>query len=229
MKVLPKYFTAAITVDNVIFGFDQGDLKVLLVKRLEEPHLGEWGLPGDFVQPQENLTDAPVRVLSELTGLSEVYLEQVSSFGDVDRHPSGRVITIAYYSLINLTNTRFRRHIKQDVTKWVNIRDLRPLPFDHTQIVLTCIERLKLHVRRKPIGFELLPPKFTLSELQSLYEAVLNRDLDKRNFRKKIMGMKILVDVAEYQEGVAHRPAKLYQFDKEKYEEFQSEGFVFEI
>ncbi len=229
MKVLPKYFTSAMTVDNVIFGFDQGDLKVLLVKRMEEPHLGEWGLPGDFVQPEENLTDAPVRVLSELTGLSNVYLEQVSTFGAVNRHPSGRVITIAYYSLINLTNSRFKRHIKKDVTKWVNIRDLKPLPFDHTQIILSCIERLKLHVRRKPIGFELLPPKFTLSELQSLYEAVLNRDLDKRNFRKKIMGMHILVDIAEYQEGVAHRPAKLYQFDKEKYEEFQSEGFVFEI
>lgn len=229
MKVRNEYFKSAITVDNVIFGFDAGDLKVLLVKRFEEPFVGDWALPGDFVYTEEDLDVAPKRVLKQLTGLDRVYLEQVGTFGQVDRHPAGRVFTVAYYSLVNLNKLPEQEVGFKDVTAWRNVGDIESLPFDHFKILLSCLDKLKHHVRIKPIGFELLPSKFTLSELQSLYEAVLNKSLDKRNFRKKIIGMGILVDAAEYQEGVAHRPAKLYKFDKDRYQTFMSEGFVFEI
>lgn len=229
MKVRNEYFNAAITVDNVIFGFDEGDLKVLLIKRFEEPFVGDLALPGDFVLPEEELDLAPKRVLKQLTGLDRVYLEQVGTFGKVDRHPVGRVFTVAYYSLVNLNKLPEQDHSFEDVTIWKNVKDIEKLPFDHFEILLACLSRLQHHVRIRPIGFELLPSKFTLSELQGLYEAVLDKSLDKRNFRKKIIGMGILVDAAEYQEGVAHRPAKLYKFDKERYQTFMSEGFVFEI
>lgn len=229
MKVRNEYFISALTVDNVIFGFDDGDLKVLLIKRHEEPFLNNWALPGDFVQPTEDLDLAPKRILKELTGLDNVFLEQVSAFGNVKRHPSGRVLTVAYYSLVNLNKIPKLDQGFLGMVKWTNVLEIDDLPFDHMDILVSCLDRLKQHVRIRPIGFELLPNKFTLSELQSLYESVLNKSLDKRNFRKKIISMGILVDAAEFQEGVAHRPAKLYQFDEKKYEEFMSAGFVFEI
>ncbi len=223
------FFKSAFTVDNVIFGFDEGDLKVLLIKRGEEPFEGKWALPGYFVYPDEDLDEAAVRVLHQLTGIRNVFLEQVKTFGAVDRHPFGRVITVAYFSLIKISDFTLQPASIALKAKWHSVAKAGNLAFDHDDILEACFQRLKWLVRTRPVGFELLPPKFTLTELQHLYEAILETDLDKRNFRKKILSMDLLIDLEETQEGVAHRPARLYQFDQEKYETFTAEGFSFEL
>lgn len=229
MAEISNFFKSAFTVDNVIFGFDEGDLKILLIKRGEEPYSDEWALPGHFVYPTEDLETAAVRVLEELTGLRNVYLEQVRTFGAANRHPFGRVITIAYFSLIKIADYSLQPAGIAKKAKWLPISQVRNLPFDHSQILEASFQMLKRLVRTRPVGFELLPPKFTLTELQHLYEAILEVPLDKRNFRKKILSMNLLIDLDETQEGVAHRPARLYRFDKHKYQQFLSEGFNFEV
>lgn len=229
MQGFDNFFKSAFTVDNVIFGFDEGDLKVLLIKRNEEPYINKWALPGYFVDPSEDLDQAANRVLRELTGITEVYLEQVHSFGDVNRHPMGRVITVAYFSLIKIQDYKLLPSSIAEEIKWHDIAKINELAFDHIDILAACIKRLQRRVRSRPVGFELLPPKFTLTELQHLYEAILSTQLDKRNFRKKILSMDLLVDLNITQEGVAHRPARLYKFDKDRYHQFLAEGFNFEI
>jgi len=223
------YFYAAVSVDNVIFGFNDKDLKVLLIERNEEPFLNKWALPGALVNADEDLEDAPVRILKELTGLTNVYLDQVQVFGQVNRHPMGRVFTVAYYSLINIDHVQPTAHSFAEKVEWHNVVGLADLAFDHKQIIDSCLKKLRKMVQSRPIGFELLPEKFTLSQLQSLYEAVLNTAIDKRNFRKKILKMNILSDHGEMQKNVAHRPAKLYQFDPLNYKKLELEGFNFEI
>ena len=226
-----EFFKEAITVDNVIFGFGEADLKVLLIKRGAEPYKDAWALPGDFMYPTEDLDSAATRVLKELTGLHDVYLEQVHTFGSPNRHPLGRVITVSYFSLVKIDRFKVMPSSFAQKTKWHSVAKMRDLAFDHNTILTACFQALKQRIRVRPIGFELLPPKFTLTELQHLYEAILEpKDgLDKRNFRKKILSMDFIVDLNESQEGVAHRPARLYAFDKEKYEKFVSEGFNFEL
>ena len=212
------FFNIAFSVDNVIFGLEDSVLKVLLIKRKQDPFKDEWALPGELVYPDEDLDDAPKRVLEEMTGLTDVYLEQVHTFGKVDRHPRGRVITVAYYSLVNMQALNPKAAAQAKSVKWFNVFDIKKLPFDHHKILQSCVEQLQKSVKVHPIGFGLLPEKFTLSDVQALYEAVLNKPLDKRNFRKKFLSMEILVDVNEYQTGVAHRPAKLFKFEIEKYQ-----------
>ena len=231
MSEIESFFKSAFSVDNVIFGFDGSELKVLLIQRGAAPFKGKWALPGDLVYPNENLDTAAERVLEQLTGLRGVYLEQVKAFGAVNRHPLGRVITIAYYSLIKISDFAVTPASFAQSARWHAVSEVEELAFDHNEILKTCLKRLKHKVRTEPVGFELLPPKFTLTELQQLYDAILNlpKKLDKRNFRKKILSMNLLVELPELQEGVAHRPAKLYQFDGEKYEQFVSEGFSFDI
>lgn len=229
MNEFNEYFKSAFTVDNVIFGFDEGDLKVLLIKRGEEPFQGKWGLPGYFVYPNEDLDAAAKRVLEELTGLRNVFLEQVKTFGAVNRHPFGRVITVAYFSLIKISHYTLQPSSIARKAKWHSVSEVEELAFDHNDILEACFNRLKWLVRSRPVGFELLPPKFTLTELQHLYEAILETKLDKRNFRKKILSMDLLSDLDETQEGVAHRPARLYQFDRGRYEQLLAEGFSFEL
>ena len=229
MTELNDFFKSAFTVDNVIFGFDEGDLKVLLIKRGEAPYKGSWALPGYFVYPNEELDTAAKRVLEELTGMRNVYLEQVKTFGSVDRHPFGRVITVAYFSLVKISHYNLQPASIARKAQWHSVSEVEALAFDHNEILEACFQRLKWLVRLRPVGFELLPPKFTLTELQHLYEAILETELDKRNFRKKILSMDLLIDLDETQAGVAHRPAKLYQFDRDKYRKFQEEGFVFEL
>ncbi len=224
-----KFFKSALTVDNVVFGFDEGDLKILLIKRGTTPYKGYWALPGDFVYPDENLEIASSRVLRELTGLTEVYLEQVETFANPNRHPLGRVITTAYFSLIKIKDFSLQASSWASSAQWLSIEDINVLAFDHSEILKACFQKLKRRVRVQPIGFELLPPKFTLTELQHLYQAILQTELiDKRNFRKKILAMDLLINLEEVQEGVAHRPAKLYQFDPIKYERLVESGFSFE-
>jgi len=231
MSEVESFFKSAFSVDNVIFGFDGGDLKILLIQRGAAPYKGKWALPGDLVYPNEDLDTAAERVLEQLTGLRGVYLEQVRAFGAVNRHPLGRVITIAYISLIKISDYTVTPASFAQSAKWHSIGEVGELAFDHNEILESCLNRLKRKVRMAPIGFELLPPKFTLTELQQLYEAILAppKGIDKRNFRKKILSTNLLNDLNEVQEGVAHRPAKLYQFDKEKYEQLVAEGYSFDI
>ncbi len=229
MTNFDRYFKSAFTVDNVIFGFDEGDLKVLLIKRGEAPYEGNWALPGYFVYPGEDLNTAAIRVLEELTGLRNVFLEQVKTFGAVDRHPFGRVITVSYFSLVKISDFNLQPASIALQAQWHSVAKTHGLAFDHDEILSACFDRLKKLLRSRPIGFELLPPKFTLTELQSLYESILETELDKRNFRKKILAMGLLVDLNETQEGVAHRPAKLYRFDPDLYEQFLAEGFHFDL
>ncbi len=229
MSELDPFFKSAFSVDNVIFGFDEGDLKVLLIQRGQQPYQGKMALPGDLVYPNEDLDAAAQRVLEQLTGLRGVYLEQVRAFGDVDRHPLGRVITIAYYSLVKVSAYHIEAASWAKNAVWTPVAEVGKLAFDHNQILDSCLQRLKKRVRHAPVGFELLPEKFTLTELQHLYEAILDIELDKRNFRKKILSMDLLHDLGESQEKVAHRPARLYQFDRGRYQKFISEGFIFDL
>lgn len=223
------FFKMAFSVDCVVFGFDGNELKILLIKRGEDPFFEYWALPGNLVYLDENIDDAAARVLTELTGLENVYLEQVETFGDVGRHPLGRVITTAFYSLVNIDDLSVHPHSHVEKVGWVPVSKVKQLAFDHNKILDACFNKLKKMVRGRPIGFELLPPKFTLSELQRLYESILEQELDKRNFRKKMLSMNILVELEEYQEGVAHRPARLYKFDEIGYERFVQEGFSFAV
>ncbi len=229
MPFQQEFYKSAFSVDNIIFGFDGDILKVLLIKRREDPYGGQWALPGDIVTPTEDLVTAAKRVLLQLTGLRDVYLEQVHTFGKVDRHPRGRVITIAYYSLINIAKVDIAPASFAEKVEWKEVRSIESLAFDHLEIMETCLARLQQDLKLRPIGFELLPEKFTLTELQRLYEVVLQQDLDKRNFRKKILNMNILNTLHELQSGVSHRPAKLYSFDQVKYEDAKKNGVIFEI
>ena len=224
-----EYPRPALTVDCVVFGLDEQDLKVLLVRRDLPPFEGRWALPGGFVRMDETLDDAARRELREETGLKDVYLEQLYTFGDVRRDPRGRVVSVAYYALVNLADHRVQAATDASDAAWFAVSDLPRLAFDHDRILTAASERLKGKVRYQPIGFELLPQKFTLSQLQRLYETVLERTLDKRNFRKKILSMGVLVETDEVQQDVAHRAARLYRFDEDKYRRLRKKGFNFEI
>jgi 8-oxo-dGTP diphosphatase len=219
----------ALTVDCVVFGLDDGDLKVLLIERAFPPFEGRWALPGGFVNVDEDLEMAARRELEEETGVARVFLEQLYTFGGVDRDPRERVVRVAYYALVKLSDHRIKAATDARSAAWFAAADLPTLAFDHDQIVATALQRLKGKVRYQPIGFELLPPKFTLSQLQRLYEVVLETPLDKRNFRKKILGMELLEELDEIEQDVAHRAARLYRFDKSKYRELTRQGFNFEI
>lgn len=226
---LKKYFNNAFSVDCVVFGFTEGELDVLLIKRGADPYEGLYAIPGDLVDPDEDLDGASKRVLKDLTGLDDVYLEQVGAFGEPDRHPFGRVITVAYYSLIKIEEYSVKASSWATEAHWRDVNTLPKLAFDHSDIVEAAKNQLKDKVRKEPIGFELLPEEFTLSQLQDLYEAVLQQDFDKRNFRKKILSMNLLTDTGRLQDNVSHRPAKLFKFDMEKYESLRVRGFSFEL
>lgn len=229
MKYSYEYPRAALTVDCVVFGLDEDDLQILLIQRDLPPFEGDWALPGGFVRLEETLDEAALRELSEETGLKNVYLEQLYSFGTVNRDPRERVVTVAYYALVNLSDHRVQAATDARNAAWFAVDDIPSLAFDHDQILEMAHERLRGKVRYQPIGFELLPPKFTLRQIQHLYEVILDRPLDKRNFRKKILSMGILVELDEVETDVAHRAARLYQFDRRKYKRLTKQGFHFEI
>lgn len=229
MSFTYEYPRAALTVDCVVFGLDDEDLKVLLIQRGIEPFAGRWALPGGFVHVDETLEAAARRELQEETGIAEVFLEQLYTVGTIDRDPRERVVTVAYYALVKLSDHRVRAATDARSAAWFAVDDLPPLAFDHDEILATAHQRLRGKLRYQPIGFELLPRKFTLRQLQHLYETVLDRPLDKRNFRRKILKMSILVDLDEIEADVAHRAARLYSFDKQQYDRMTQQGFNFEI
>src|SRR5216117_1298242 len=224
-----QYPRAALTVDCVVFGFDESALKVLLIERALEPFKGKWALPGGFVRVDETLDEAARSELEEEAGLRNVFLEQLYTFGAVDRDPRERVVSVAYYALVKLADFSTNAATDAADARWFPISKVPRLAFDHANILATALTRLKGKVSYQPIGFELLPPKFTLSQLQHLYEKILERPLDKRNFRKKILAMDLLVESGEVEQDVAHRAARLYRFDHKKYQQLEKDGFNFEL
>lgn len=219
----------ALTVDCVVFGLDEPDLKVLLIRRDLEPFRGKWALPGGFVHVDESLEDAAKRELREETGLEKVFLEQLYTYGDLNRDPRERVVTVAYYALVRLSNHRVVAATDARDAAWFGVHDVPRLAFDHDRILNAAYQRLQNKLRYEPIGFELLPRKFTLRQLQRLYEIILDRPLDKRNFRKKILGMDVLEELDEVETDVAHRAARLYRFNQKRYREMVKRGVNFEI
>jgi len=220
-----------LTVDCVIFGLDLEDekLKVMLVERGVEPFAGAWAIPGGFVQPGESLAGAALRELREETGIADLFLEQLYTFGDPERDPRGWIVSVAYYALVApeqhsiVATTDARRAV------WFPVASPPPLAFDHAEILRVALARLRGKLTYAPVGFELLPRKFTIKQLQKLYEIVLGRRLDNRNFRKKIFGMDVLHELNETQQGVPHRAARLYKFDERKYRQMTKLGLSFEL
>ena len=206
----------ALSVDCVIFGFDENKLKVLLIRSDLKKYHGKYTLLGDLVLPNEDLDAAAYRILKQRTGLNDLYLEQVHTFGTVSRHPAGRVVTVAYCSLINVQHHKLK--ILDNDLHWHDVKTVTDLAFDHQQIFNTCYERLQKRIQEHPLGFNLLPKKFSLRDLQNLYEAILDTKLDRRNFRKKFFAMDFLTDQGEMEQDVPHRPGKLYKFNYDKYE-----------
>jgi 8-oxo-dGTP diphosphatase len=231
-----EYPRAMTTVDGVVFGFTGDALKILLIKRNEtdddgEPNVfgGCWALPGGFVNMGEDLDDAVRRELEEETGVRGLFLEQLYTFGKPDRDPRGRVISIAYYALVKASDINLKHGSDADDARWFNVRRIpKPLAFDHDEIVKVGLSRLRGKVRYQPIGFELLSEKFTLVELQTLYETILQRPLDKGNFRRKILSYDVLEPLDE-KVAMTTRPAQLYRFDKEAYQRLVKSGFNFEV
>jgi 8-oxo-dGTP diphosphatase len=207
------YFNIAVSVDCVIFGYDEKELKVLLIRSDLEEFAGLYSLLGDLVRPDEDIETASYRILKERTGMDDVYLEQVGAFGSLDRHPSGRVITIAYYSLIDIKHHRMQ--LNNNELNWYPVNSIKKLAFDHKLILDSCLKRLQQQVMDHPIVFNLLPEKFSLRQLQELYEAILGIQLDRRNFRKKIAIKEWLQDLDEMENDVPHRPGKLYKLKTE--------------
>ncbi len=224
-----KYPRPAVTVDCVIFGWQpMQKLKLLLIERAHDPHAGCWALPGGFVDMDEDIDTAARRELQEETGVTNVFIEQLYTFGAPERDPRGRTISVAYYALVNLSEHEPVADSDAAQVAWFGLEELPELAFDHALIVKTAIARLRGKVRYQPIGFELLPQEFTLSELQLLYETILDKPLNKRNFRSKLLKMNILAQKGQQIE-VAHRPATLYSFDEARYKVLEAEGFVFEL
>jgi len=215
-----------LAVDCIIFGFDGQQLKALIVKRAIEPELGKWCLMGGFVKGGEDVHAAAARVLKDLTGLANIYMEQLYCYGDVNRDTAGRVVSVAYFALIDIA-----AHSKElsagHNAKWVDLQKMPPLIFDHKLMVLNARQRLQQKVAVHPIGFALLPEKFTLQQLQSLYEAIYETTFDKRNFTKKILSLSILKKLAEKDKTSSRKGAFFYVFDEEKYRQLDKEELKF--
>lgn len=217
-------------VDSIIFGYDEEgrELKVLLLKRNFQPAMGEWSLMGGFLKNNESVDDAAKRILSQLTGLSDVYMEQLATFGEVDRDPGARIISVAYFALIKI-NASDLELVKNHGATWVPISAMPKLIFDHTSMVERAMKKLQVRARTQPIGFELLPEKFTIPQLQGLYEAIYNKALDKRNFRRKLLSMDLLEKLEEKEKESSRKGAWYYRFDANKYEDLLKRGFNFEL
>lgn len=215
-----------VAADCIIFGFDGGKLKVLLIKRGFEPEAGSWSLMGGFVGKGESVDQAASRILTKLTGLGDIYMEQLHCFGEVDRDSAGRVVSVAYFALINIANYSQQLNLEHE-PQWFPLGELPDLIFDHADMVRLAQQRLRQKVANHPIGFALLPEKFTLPQLQNLYEAIYESTLDRRNFSRKILSLGILHKLDEKEKTTSKKGAYLYVFDKGKYEQLSHEGLKF--
>lgn len=212
-----RLFSYSFSLDCLIFGYKEGKIHVLLIKRAMDPFNGEWAIPGDLVYPDEDLPIAASRILNELTHLSNVELHQGQTFGKPDRHPQGRVITNAYFALVRIDDVNAVADSWAEEIRWAPIKEVGSLAFDHNEILNSTFDQLQQKLSREPICFDLLPEKFALNEMQQLYEYAFDIEYDKANFRKKIKTIPLL-NLNEKQTNVKHRPAKLFRFDKDKYE-----------
>lgn len=220
----------SVSVDCVIFAMKAGQLLVLLSKRKVLSHDTEWSLPGDFIKTEENLVDAPGRILEDLAGIKDVYVEQVRTFGHTERYPNTRVITVSYYALVNPENYELlSNNDNVEETAWFNIKEIPTLVLDHQEILDKALGKLKRRIRTEPIGIKLLKKKFSLTQLQQIYEGILDTELDVRNFRKKVFKLDFLEKLNEKEQNVPHRRANLYSFDEEKYQELVNKGFYFDL
>ena len=209
----PRFY---VSVDCIIFGFHEGKISLLLLKRNFEPAKGEWSLMGGFVQEDESIDDAARRVLADLTGLTDIYMDQVEAFGSLDRDPGERVISVAYYALINIDDYD-RELVKKHNAYWVNLDELPNMIFDHDEMVALALRKLRQKASIQPIGFKLLPEEFTLTTLQNLYEAIYGEPLDKRNFRKHVARMDYVEKVGTIDKTGSKRGAAVYRFNESKY------------
>ena len=228
MSYTYRYARPALSVDCVVFGLQEERLSVLLIQRAGSPFQGAWALPGGFLEIDETIEEAARRELREETGLTDLYLEQLYTFGALDRDPRERVVSVAYYGLVRQIEHHPQAASDAREVAWHLISELPELAFDHSAIFQMAYQRLEAKVHYQPIGFELLPKKFTLTQLQSLYETILGLKLDKRNFRKKILQMDLLVPLKDFSTG-PHRSARLYRFNRRRYQTLTKKGFLFEI
>lgn len=218
-----------LTVDAVVFGYRDGRLFVALINRKYPPFQGEWALPGGFVLPNEDLDTAVQRELQEETGIQTQFLEQLFTFGRVNRDPRQRVVSVAYMGLVRPTDFTITASTDAQDVAWFALDATPPVAFDHAQILQTALTRLRGKLTYEPIGLNLLDEKFSFGDLERLYAAILDKPFDRRNFRKKFLGFGILTELPEKITPEKGRPAALYTFDRARYEAFQREGFVFEI
>lgn len=221
----PRHLVA---VDCIIFGFEDGKLKLLIIKRKVAPMEGAWSMVGGFVQEGESTNEAATRVLQQTTGIQDIYMDQLMCYGDVERDSGARVISVAYYALIRISE-HDRILANQHGAHWLSLHQIPELIFDHTRMLNDALARLRDKAHFHPIGFELLPEKFSLPQLRNLYEEIYQRPLDKRNFRKKILAMDILEKLDEKDKSTSKKGAHLYRFDKKKYNALTQHGLVFEI
>lgn len=230
MNIYSDKIRHLVAVDCIIFGYDivEKVIKLLLVKRSFEPAMGKWSLAGGFVNEDESLDDAASRILFNLTGLRNVFLEQSYTYGSPGRDPGARVISISYFSLIKIQDID-RKTQEVNGAHWRSITELPELIFDHGKMVERTLEELRCQIKVKPVGFELLPEKFTLVQLQELYEAIYQRNVDKRNFRKKILSMDLLQKFDEKEKATSKKGAFYYKFIKEKYNTLRHNGFYFNL
>lgn len=230
---MPNWLKDAIknvSTDCVIFGFENNSIEVLIYKRAQSPSKEEWALPGGFLKKGELIEQAARRILKDTTGVSDIYLEEVGVFDEIDRFPPWRILTIGYYALVD--PKRYKLISSGMFTleaKWYKIIELPKLAWDHQHIVDKALKKLRARVLNKPVGFELLPEKFTLPQLQTLYEVILGKSFDKRNFRKKITHMNLLTKLDEKDRKGKKRPADLYKFNKHNYQKLVDQGMIFGI
>jgi len=217
-----------LAVDCIIFGFYKEELKILLVKRDFEPAKGEWSLIGGFLKKQENINKAASRILNRLTGLHDIYMEQVHTYSKLDRDPKERTISVSYFALIDIAH-QCKDLLKDNPIKWFDIKDRPDLIFDHNKMVKDALASLRNKISNKPIGFQLLPEKFTMRQLQKMYEAILDTELDKRNFINKFNSFDLLNKLNEKDMSSSKKGAFLFEFDENKYQKKVEEGFCFKI
>lgn len=219
-----------LAVDAIVFGYSNNKLQVLLIKQKYGLLKDQWALVGGFVKDNETLIEAVKRELEEETGIKVNYLEQLYTFGDdLKRDPRFRVVSIAYFALVNSTKLVLTANSDAEEAKWFPIDDLPKLAFDHNTILSFALKRLKSKLTYQPIGFDLLSKEFLFSELENLYSTILEREVDRRNFRKKILSFEIVEVTEKYGNNIKGRPAKLYRFNKKKYNELVKNGFLFDI
>jgi 8-oxo-dGTP diphosphatase len=230
MELYSKFSRYLVAVDCIVFGYDiiEKELKLLLIKRSFDPMKGNWSLAGGFVEEHESLDEAASRILRTHTGLKKIYLKQSYSYGQTERDPGARVISTAYFALIAIRDIN-REVAEKSMATWRSISGLPDLIFDHSMMVKKALTDLQHQIRVKPLGFELLPGKFTLVQLQDLYEAIYQRKVDKRNFRKKILSMGILEKLDEKEKETSKKGAYYYRFNKERYKKLEQNGFYFNL